>query len=147
MTATALRLLLVEDTPLNLELETIVLQRANFEVTPVSTGEDALEALAREDFDVVALDIRLPGLDGIEVVRRIRKNPLTADLPVVAITALAMPGDRELALEAGCNAYVTKPARARELADAITGVVRARHEATSESPQAAEPEGEVQGAE
>jgi CheY-like chemotaxis protein len=123
MTTSALRLLLVEDIPINSEMEALVFRRAGFEVTTAASGEEALDTLDQQEFDVVALDIRLPGLDGLEVVRRIRETARLAHLPVVAITALAMKGDREHALQAGCTEYITKPVDTRTLADSIAQII------------------------
>jgi CheY-like chemotaxis protein len=131
LTTSALRLLLVEDIPINSEMEALVFRRAGFEVEIAASGEEALEVLERAPFDVVALDIRLPGLDGLEVIRRIRQTPHLASLPVVAITALAMKGDCERALEAGCTGYITKPVDPRTLADSITQIV---HQSWEQNP-------------
>ena len=140
MEADKLRLLLVEDIPINMELEKLVFERGDFEVTPVTGGQDALQQLELSDFDVVILDIKLPDMNGLDVVRWIRQNPRLKNLPVVAITALAMKGDREHALECGFNAYITKPIDTRTLAETIWEIVKNLRE-TEEDQEPDESEG------
>ena len=125
--ARGIAILLVEDAPDNRDLATIVFRRHGYAVTPVTTGQAALDAVAENDFDIIALDIRLPDLDGLEVARRMRENPRLARVPIVAITALAMKGDRELAFEAGCDAYITKPVDTRTLAEDIERIYDTFH--------------------
>ena len=78
-------------------------------------GRDALRALASSQFDVVLMDIQMPVMDGFEATRGIRAQPRFADLPIIAMTAHAMKGDRDKSLECGMNAHVTKPIDSREL--------------------------------
>jgi CheY-like chemotaxis protein len=118
-----LNVLVVEDVVTNLELTELVLKRAGHAVTSVSNGRDALDALEVGGFDVVALDLRLPDMDGLDIARTMKADPKLRSVPVVAITALAMKGDREKALEAGCDEYITKPVDTRTLADNIQAVV------------------------
>jgi CheY-like chemotaxis protein len=80
-------------------------------IIEAETGENALELLRRRTPDLVLIDIQLPGMDGIEVTRRIKDDPATAELPVVALTAQAQEADRTRALEAGCDGFITKPIR------------------------------------
>jgi two-component system, cell cycle response regulator DivK len=137
VTAEHLSVLLVEDAPVNQELAELVFRRAGYEVTAVGTGTAALADLEARSYDVVALDIRLPDMDGREVARQIKGNPRTRDIPVVAITALAMKGDREAALAAGCDAYITKPIDTRTLTqtiEAIIEAVRAKRDGAAEPP-------------
>ena len=104
------KVLVIEDEPDNRDLVRFVLEMAGHEVVEAVTGEEGL-ALAREARpNVVLTDVSLPGLlDGYEVTRRIRADPELRDLPVLAITAHAMRGDRERALETGCDDYLSKP--------------------------------------
>lgn len=103
------RLLVVEDNPHNMKLMRLILEDAGYEVIPASDAEEALAALALEDPDVVLLDIGLPAMDGITFARVLRRDPRTRGLPLIAVTALAMKGDRETALAAGFDEYLTKP--------------------------------------
>jgi CheY-like chemotaxis protein len=124
MMAEALSVLLVEDVRTNLELTELVLRRAGHAVTAVTNGRDALDALEGGEYDVVALDLRLPDMDGLDIARTMKADPNLRKVPVVAITALAMKGDRERALEAGCDEYITKPVDTRTLAEKIQAVVQ-----------------------
>lgn len=123
MMADALSVLLVEDVRTNLELTELVLRRAGHTVTAVTNGKDALDALESGGYDVVALDLRLPDMDGLDIARTMKADPALRKVPIVAITALAMKGDREKALEAGCDEYITKPVDTRTLAESIQAVV------------------------
>ena len=102
------RLAVVEDNPDNRLLLQAMLGD-EYAIAEYVDGPDALEGLRRDPPDLVLLDISLPGMDGLEVLRRLRSDATTADLPVVALTAHAMCGDRERFLSAGFNGYVSKP--------------------------------------
>ena len=117
-----LRILLVEDNPINQEVAQITLERLGASVVVCADG---LEALARlhggppTDFDVVLMDMQMPHLDGLETTRRLRGDPRSSRLPVVGMTAAAMPEDRLLCLQAGMVDYVTKPFVVERLLDAL----------------------------
>jgi two-component system, cell cycle response regulator DivK len=102
------RILLVEDNELNRDMLTRRLQRRGFEVAVAVNGLEALER-ARDKPDLVLMDMSLPEMDGWEATRRLKAEPSTCAIPVIALTAHAMSGDREKALEAGCNDFDTKP--------------------------------------
>lgn len=106
-------MLLVEDNPLNLELAREVLQASGYTVLEAGTGGEGLKLAAEARPDLVLLDIRLPDIDGLEVMRRLRADPGTSDLVVVALTAQAMLGDERSAREAGFSGYITKPINTR----------------------------------
>jgi len=108
------KIAVVEDNPDNRLLVQAILVGI-YEIVEYETGLEALEGLAKEKPDLVLLDISLPEMDGVEVLRRIRSDPNLRDLPAVALTAHAMAGDREKFLEAGFNDYVTKPILDEEL--------------------------------
>jgi CheY-like chemotaxis protein/HPt (histidine-containing phosphotransfer) domain-containing protein len=110
-----LRILLVEDNELNRRLATILLERAGHQVMCAGDGQAALDLLEQEDFDLVFMDVQMPGMDGFEATAAIRANPRWAQLPVVAMTAHAMTGDRERCLAAGMDDYVSKPLRVEEI--------------------------------
>ena len=110
------RILLVEDNLVNQKVTARFLERDGHSVTCVESGEAALEALAKPGtFSVVLMDIQMPGMDGHETTRRIRKQPRFSDLPILALTAHAMASDRARCLESGMDDYLTKPLRATEL--------------------------------
>lgn len=102
------RIAIVEDNPDNRLLATALLDGL-YEVTEYETGIEALAGLAHEVPSLVLLDISLPGMDGVETLQHIRANPLLRHLPVIALTAHAMTGDREKYIAAGFDDYVTKP--------------------------------------
>jgi signal transduction histidine kinase/CheY-like chemotaxis protein len=104
-------ILLVEDNPVNRKLARNVLRSQGFEVWEAPTGEAALEMLRRQRPDLILMDLQLPGMDGLEVTRRVKSDPETADLPVVALTAHVGEADEKKAREAGCVGYITKPIR------------------------------------
>ena len=102
-------ILYIEDTENNQILVRRRLQRAGYTVDIVETGEEGLTRARTDPPELILLDMGLPDIDGWEVVRRIREDSQLKDLPVIAITAHAMSGDRERCLEAGCDEYETKP--------------------------------------
>lgn len=104
------RILLAEDNPVNQKLATIILSKAGYKVTVTTNGKQALETFTNspDDFDAILMDIQMPEMDGYEATRCIRKNGFN-DIPIVAMTANAMKGDRELCLDAGMNDYISKP--------------------------------------
>jgi two-component system sensor histidine kinase/response regulator len=109
------RLLLAEDNAINREVARELLALAGLAVKEAHNGIEALRLLEEESFDGVLMDVQMPELDGIETVREIRRRPKLAALPVVAMTAHAMLGDRERFIEAGMSDYVAKPIEEREL--------------------------------
>ena len=101
--------LIVDDTPVNLKLVRVLLSRQGFEVRTASTAEEALEMAPTFRPRLVLADIQLPGMDGLEMTRRLKAAPETHDTVVLALTAFAMKGDEEKAFAAGCDGYITKP--------------------------------------
>ena len=112
-------ILVVEDNERNLKLLRDVLEYAGYDVRVARTAEDGISLAASEPPDLVLMDLQLPGIDGIEALRRLRESPRTADIPVVAVTAQAMKQDRERALEAGFNGYIEKPISVRAFPDQV----------------------------
>ncbi len=103
------RVLVIEDNRDNLRLITYPLKRAGYEVVAAETGEQGLVLADEMRPFIIIVDIDLPGIDGLEVTRRIRGSEIDGSIPIVAITSFAMAGDRERILAAGCNAYFEKP--------------------------------------
>ena len=102
-------IVIVEDNPLNLKLTRTMLDRSGYRIHTASNGQEALELIPRVRPDLVLMDLQLAGMDGLEVVRRLKADPSTRGAIVVALTAYAMKGDRERAEAAGCDGYITKP--------------------------------------
>jgi two-component system cell cycle response regulator DivK len=109
------RILVVEDHEDNRRILRDLLRATGYEMIEAHDGEAALERVAAEQFDLILLDIQLPGIDGYEVARRIRASSGNAAIPIIAVTSYALSGDEEKTRLAGCNAYVSKPFRPREL--------------------------------
>lgn len=108
-------ILVVEDQADNRQILRDLLGNAGFDLIEAENGEEALAVLAKKRPDLVLMDIQLPIMDGYEATRRIRANPELKGLPIIAVTSYALTGDEAKALEAGCNAYVTKPYSPRAL--------------------------------
>ena len=102
-------LLLVEDNELNRDMLSRRLKRKDFDVLIAVDGDECMQRLREVRPDLILMDINLPGRDGYELTREIKANPDTANIPVIALTAHAMSGDRERCIEAGCDDYDTKP--------------------------------------
>jgi CheY-like chemotaxis protein len=108
-------ILVVDDNEANLRLINAVLRTRGYDLVEARSGEAALESLAMQRPSLVLMDVQMPGLSGIDVARTIRAMPALADLPLVAITAMAMKGDREEIMAAGFNDYLAKPYKMGEL--------------------------------
>ena len=105
----AARILVVEDNPANLELMVYLLNAFGHATLSARDGEEGLRLLRQEKPDLIICDIQLPAMDGYEVLRNLKADPDCSSIPAVAVTALAMVGDRDRALEAGFNGYLAKP--------------------------------------
>ena len=103
------RVLIAEDNEKNMKLFRDVLRVSGYETLEATTGEQAIDLATRHTPGLVLMDIQLAGMDGLEALRRLREDERTAAIPVVAVTAQAMAGDRERFLKAGFNGYVSKP--------------------------------------
>ncbi len=103
------KILIVEDDRVNLKLARDVLQDNGYETEEVTNGEEAVVRAAQFKPDLIIMDIRLPGIDGLEATRRLKGDPTTTSIPIIAVTAHAMAGDRSRILEAGCQVYLPKP--------------------------------------
>jgi two-component system cell cycle response regulator DivK len=114
-------ILVVEDNERNLKLLRDVLEYAGYDVRVARTAEDGITLAVSEPPDLVLMDLQLPGIDGMEALRRLRESPRTADIPVVAVTAQAMKQDRERALAAGFNGYIEKPISVRAFPGQVRG--------------------------
>ena len=121
------RILIVDDNPTNLKLVKYLVRAHGYEVDTAADAEAAIAAIRAHRPALILMDLQLPGIDGIELTRRIKADPETRDITVIAVTAYAMKGDEDKALAAGCDDYVTKPIDTRSLPALI-----ARHVARME---------------
>ncbi len=104
-----MHLLLVEDNPVNTEMLRKRLLRRGYTVTCANSAEDGIELVLETPFNVILMDIGLPGIDGLEATRRLKANSQTSAIPVIAVTAHALEADRTAALASGCDDFTTKP--------------------------------------
>jgi len=118
------RVLLVEDNERNLKLARDVLEFAGFAVTVATSGEEAVTEATRALPDLVLMDLQLPGISGQAALARLREEPRTAAIPVVALTAFAMRSDREQALSSGFDGYLEKPISVRDFPDQVRSHLR-----------------------
>ena len=118
------RILVVEDNDRNRRLLKILLKSRGYEVIEAVTGEEAMKYLRDHKPDLILMDIQLPNVDGLELTKNIKSNPKTAHIPIVAVTAYAMKGDRERILEAGCDGYISKPIDTRRLVLLVAGILK-----------------------
>ena len=108
------RILVVEDNPANMTLATFLLQSVGHTVLSTTDAEAGLTLAREEQPNLILMDIQLPGLDGLKATALLKTDPATRDIPVIALTALAMAGDEERIRAAGCDGYVAKPFGYRE---------------------------------
>jgi len=119
-------ILIVDDTPVNLKLTRILLVNEGYTVLTAASAEEALELLRSYHPRLILADIQLPGIDGLEMTRRIKLDERTKDIAVVALTAFAMKGDEQKAVDAGCDGYITKPIDTRALGGRIRQLLEQR---------------------
>jgi CheY-like chemotaxis protein len=122
------RILLVEDNPMNRRVSEFLLKANGYIVDEARDGNEALEQLKRITPDLILMDLQLPGLDGFATTQLIKQNDATKNIPVVALTAYAMGGDAERALEAGCDGYITKPIDPDEFPKTVASFLNRRGE-------------------
>ena len=113
------QVLVVEDNEKNMKLVRDVLQATGYRTLEATTGEDAIELVLSHAPALVLMDVQLPGIDGVEALARLRRDERTAAIPVLALTAQAMQGDRERFLDAGFDGYLSKPVNVAELITAV----------------------------
>ncbi|HJS92729.1 MAG TPA: response regulator [Solirubrobacteraceae bacterium] len=117
------RVLVVDDHDLNLKLLERLLEREGREVRVADSVAAAERALAEEEPAMIVLDLNLPDGSGLELTRKLKAEPSTASIPIVACTAAVMPSDEDEALEAGCDAFVAKPIDLRRFSDVISSIL------------------------
>jgi two-component system cell cycle response regulator DivK len=117
------KILVVEDNPANMKLVTLLLGKVGHTVLCASDAEVGLALASSSRPDLILMDIQLPGMDGLTATALLKKDPETAGIPVIALTAMATKADREKSQVAGCNAYIAKPLRYPELYAAIDSLL------------------------
>jgi CheY-like chemotaxis protein len=108
-------ILIVDDNPSNMKLVSFLLENRGYEVRAATNAEEALRSVAAARPGLILMDLQMPGIDGFELTRRLKADPATRDIVVLAVTAYAMKGDEQRALAAGCDGYLTKPIDTRAL--------------------------------
>lgn len=121
------KILIVEDNPQNMRLVETALRARNYTLFKATDGEEALDIATRERPDLIIMDMQLPKVSGLEVTRRLRQMPVFSHVPIIALTAYAMKGDKEKFIGAGCDAYLSKPINTRELPE-IIGKMLLKHQ-------------------
>ena len=109
------KILIVEDNPAHTRLIEMTLRAKNYTILKATNGEEALVIAMKERPDLIIMDLNLPQMTGFEVTKKLRENPAFRHTPIIALTAYAMRGDKEKAIESGCDMYMTKPINTREL--------------------------------
>ena len=142
------KVLIAEDNAVNRELLRELLETRGYIVLEACDGEEALRMIEQTHPDILLLDIGMPVLDGFAVVRKIRENPRLAPLPVVAVTAYAMQGDREKILNSGFDGYLSKPVNSRSLAEELDRLLtkRAGQDLSQDQASGGQPSGKARAA-
>ncbi len=125
------KILIVEDNPRDMRLLDMTLRAKGYSLLKATDGEKALDMVIRERPDLIIMDIQLPKINGLEVTRKLRNTLAFSHIPIIAITAYAMKGDKERAIEAGCDAYLSKPINTRQLPGVIAEMLLHRQKITS----------------
>lgn len=120
----ARRILVVDDNPTNLKLACDVLEMEGYEVERAEDAEQAISIVEKTSFDLILMDIELPGMDGLTLTRKLKSQELTKDIPIIALTAFAMKGDDQKALQAGCVGYISKPIDTRKLPEQVENFLK-----------------------
>jgi two-component system cell cycle response regulator DivK len=113
------RVLVVEDTAVNMKLIALLLHKAGHEVLQARSADEAIATARAQQPDLVLMDIQLPGMDGLEATRLLKQDEATRRIPVVALTAMAMQGDAQRILAAGCDGYIAKPIQYQSFLDEV----------------------------
>ncbi|MGR3176616.1 MAG: response regulator [Candidatus Anammoxibacter sp.] len=116
-------ILVIEDNEKNRKLIKVVLKAKGYKIIEAEDAETAMDQLKKDIPDLILMDIGLPGMDGFELTRLIKRDKTTKDVPIIAVTAHAMKGEKEKTLEAGCDDYVSKPIDINEFQKTVARVL------------------------
>jgi len=119
-------ILIIEDNEVNRKLVEVILTKSGYTVLSAADAEQGISLARREHPDLILMDIHLPGMDGLSAARILKNEAATRDIPIIALTALAMKGDEERTLDAGCDGYIDKPIRHQSLVDAVGRLLKPR---------------------
>jgi len=117
------RVLIVEDNSTNLKLATTILSVAGYDVLQATDAASGMLQAREAKPDLILMDVQLPGTDGLTAAHSLKQDPATRSIPIIALTAFAMKGDEQKMLDAGCDGYIAKPIRYRELLDRIAALL------------------------
>ena len=127
-----MKVLVMEDNPVNMTLTVELLSQLGLEAVCASDADSGIKIARQVRPSLILVDIQLPGIDGLQAARILKADPVMRDTKIVAVTAFAMQGDREKIIEAGCDAYISKPIRYKEFLDTIKGLLQRQHSRSSE---------------
>ncbi len=123
-----MKILVIEDNPTNMKLVTGILEKFGYEVLQAEEADSGI-AIAREELPpMILMDIQLPGIDGLEATKILKGDGKTKHIKIIALTSLAMKGDKERAMEAGCDGYLSKPIRYKELLETVKTLLNESYE-------------------
>jgi two-component system, cell cycle response regulator DivK len=125
------RILIVEDTPANMRLLVAILEKAGHSMLLAPAASEGILIAQHEQPDLILMDVQLPGMNGLEATRLLKADPATQGIPVIAITAFAMSGDKEYFITAGCDSYLAKPVRYKELLAAVENALKNKNNGVS----------------
>ena len=128
------KILIVEDSPPNMRLIEMTLRLKGYELIEAIDGEEAPNMVIREKPDLIIMDLNLPKVSGLEVTKRLRQMPAFNHIPIIAVTAHAMKGDKEKIIEAGCDAYLPKPINTHQLPRVVAEMLRQRQKDSASQP-------------
>jgi len=127
------KILVVEDNEINMYLSCRILKSSGYEVIEARSGEEGVELAIKEKPDLIIMDIQLPGIDGYEATKRLRKSEADGEIPIIALTSYAMAGDRKKAIKAGCTGYIEKPINPETFISEIKKFLEVKNEKNNSS--------------
>lgn len=119
-------ILIIDDNPINLKLEKVLLAMEGYEIRTATDAEEALKLLETFRPRLILMDLQLPGMTGLELTRKLKSDPANKNIIILAVTAYAMKGDKEKALAAGCDGYITKPIDTKTMPTVIANYIGTR---------------------